>query len=811
MIALNSKRWHRLLVNGIASHDHRRWIRFSLLLVMVAILFHCSLPDPLFSSGYSKVLLARDGTLLSARVAPDEQWRFPVADSLPMHYVKALMIAEDRHFLEHGGVWWPSLLKAVWENARQGQIVRGGSTITMQLVRLSQENPPRTIPRKLAEVLLALRLELTYSKGEILCLYAAHAPFGSNVVGLEAASWRYYGKSPWDLSLAECVTLAVLPNNPSRVYPGRQGEKLLERRNRLLRKMALAGVISAESGELAMMEPIPEAPSPLPDLAPHLLVSMAKQSGRSEAMVSTLDAAMQAMAYEVIERHHAQLSVTGIHNVAVLIVETRTGAVSAYHGNVGGADNSFGGQVDVAISPRSSGSILKPFLYAMMLDDGLILPGMLVKDVPVQLGNFRPVNYSRDYNGAVPARRALARSLNIPAVMMLKDYGTVRFCDRMRKMGMTTLTRPASHYGLSVILGGAESTLWELCGFYASMGRTLHRYTNNDGRYAPDDFHAPLVRLSDLEKVQQREIRLKTQPEQLRASSIWLTFRAMIEVARPEDEAGWSHFSSTSRVAWKTGTSYGNRDAWAVGVTPGYVVGVWVGNASGEGRPSLTGTASAAPVMFDIFSRLPSTDWFETPWDDLAPVVVCRRSGHPASAVCDQTDTVFVPNVTLRMPVCPYHQMVHLDREGKYRVSSQCVTPSDMTHQPWFVLPPLMEYYFKPLNPFYRPLPAWLPGCQPQLDGRAVMEIIYPVDLGEIFVPIDITGRKERVIFEVAHQQRGARVFWYLDEAFVGSTTTEHKLSLDPAPGWHTLALTDDKGNRTSRRFFVATPKRDQR
>lgn len=799
----------RKLLSGF--HLYQTWFKTFLLVAMCGAWFYLALPDPLFSSGYSKVLLARDGTLLSARVAPDEQWRFPVADSLPPPYMQALLIAEDRRFFEHRGVWWPSLVKAAWVNLKQGQIIRGGSTITMQLVRLSQGNPPRTIPNKLAEMLLAIRLELSYTKKEILCLYASHAPFGGNVVGLDAASWRYFGKSPWHLSLSECATLAVLPNNPARVYPGRQGERLTERRNRLLKSMAEAGVITPLTCELAMLEPIPGLPSVLPDLAPQLLTHLTSRGVPREAIRSTLDASVQAMTRDVMNRHHEQLAVTGIHNMAVLIVETRTGAVRAYQGNVGGADNAFGGQVDVVMAPRSSGSILKPFLYAMMLDDGLILPGMLVKDVPVQLGNFRPVNYSREYNGAVPARRALARSLNIPAVMMLRDYSTVRFCDRMRKMGMTTLTKPASHYGLSVILGGAESTLWELCGFYASMGRTLHRYTSSDGRYARGDFYHPVVLHRDLERVQQREIRLTTQPEQLHASSIWLTFRAMIEVARPEDEAGWSHFSSTSRVAWKTGTSFGNRDAWAIGITPDYVVGVWVGNASGEGRPSLTGTASAAPVMFDIFSRLPARGWFETPWDDLTPVAVCRRSGHPASAVCDLTDTVYVPNVTLRMPVCPYHQMIHLESTGKFRVNSQCVEPSAMVHQPWFVLPPLIEYYFKPLNPFYRSLPPWHPDCQPPSDARPVMEIIYPVDLGEILIPVDISGSKERVIFEVAHQQKGARVFWYLDDDYAGVTSGEHKLSLDPAPGWHTLTLTDDKGNKTSRRFFVATPKRDQR
>jgi penicillin-binding protein 1C len=763
-----------------------------------------ALPDPLFDTTYSTVLTAAQGELLSARVATDEQWRFPIGDSLPVKYGVALLMSEDRNFFLHKGVHLPSLAKAMVDNLRAGKIRRGGSTITMQVIRLSRSNPPRTIAEKMAEILLAYRLEMSYTKEEILLLYAAHAPFGSNVVGLEAASWRFYGKSPFFLTWAESATLAVLPNSPGQIYPGRNAQQLMAKRNRLLKTLNERGVITDETYDLSLTEPLPGSPGILPDEAPHLLDRMLKMGRKGMLNQSTIDARLQLQVNEIVSRHHEQLASTNIHNMAVLVMETRTGAVRAYVGNVKGSGDAYGEAVDVIPARRSSGSILKPFLYAMMLDDGQILPEMLVKDVPVQIGNFRPVNYSRQYSGAVPARKALARSLNIPAVLMLKDYGTGRFCDRMRKMGMSTLERSSTHYGLSVILGGAETRLWELCGFYASMGRTLLRFSETDGHYLHGDFHPPLMLMDQYRKEQERSGKLQKNPEMFHASSIWLTFSAMIEVARPDEEANWSWFASMPAVAWKTGTSYGNRDAWSIGVSPSYVVGVWVGNASGEGRPSLTGTAVAAPVMFDVFSRLRTGNWFDTPWDDLTPVVVCRQSGHPASTCCEQTDTIFSANVNLKVPVCPYHQMIHLDPTGRFQVNSLCVEPTSMIHQCWFILPPVIEYYFKPMNPFYRSLPPYRDDCVRSLQGHEVMDVIYPVDLGEIFIPVDVSGQPGRVIFEVAHSQKQSRIFWYVDDQFLGTTSGDHKKSLRPEPGWHVLTLTDDKGFRVSRRFRIA-------
>lgn len=775
---------------------------------MLAVWFFLALPSPLFRTTYSTVVTDTDGRLLSARVAADEQWRFPIPDTLPEKYLTALLMSEDRNFLIHNGIHLPSLARAVWENLRAGKVKRGGSTLTMQVIRLSQGNPPRTIPNKIVEIILALRLEVTHSKEDILRLYAAHAPFGSNVVGLESASWRYFGKSSHMLSWAEAATLAVLPNSPGMIYPGKNMDRLLQKRNRLLVKLRDTGRITDETCDLAMWEPLPVAPEAIPNLAPHLLTRLVKEGYRGKICRTTLKITMQQMVQEIVERHRQNLEASSVNNLAVLVLDTRTGSTLAYVGNVNARSREIGEEVDIITSRRSSGSILKPFLYAMMLDDGMILPGMLVKDVPVEIGNFRPVNYSKAFNGAIPARQALARSLNIPAVLMLRDYGTARFCDQMRSMGMSTLERPATHYGLSVILGGAETRLWELCGMYASLGRILHTFSETDGHYRRGDVRPPHLLADEREKLLSDRQKGSDKPDKFHASSVWLTFEAMKQVARPDEEANWMWFSSMPVIAWKTGTSFGNRDAWAIGVSPGYVVGVWAGNANGEGRPGLTGTTCAAPVLLDVFSRLPRSAWFDKPWDDMVPTAICRQSGHPAGPSCTNIDTLYIPDVNLRVPACPYHQMVHLDPSGKFRVNTSCVSTSEMVHQSWFVLPPLMEFYYKPLNPFYRSLPPWRPDCQSDAETRPSMEVVYPVDLGEIIIPTDISGKKEKVIFEVAHRIRNSTVYWYLDDAFIGSTEGEHKLGLNPQPGWHTQALTDQEGNRIQRRFRIAEPRK---
>jgi penicillin-binding protein 1C len=773
-----------------------RW-GFPFVFLFLFIVYYPS--GKIFHEPQSTVFLDRDGTLLGAKIASDQQWRFPERNEVPEKFSKAIIACEDRYFYYHPGFNPVSIARAIFQNVKKGRIVSGGSTLSMQVIRLARKNKKRTVGEKLIEIFNAFRLELAYSKDEILALYASHAPFGGNTIGIDAAAWRYFGIFPEDLSWAEAATLAVLPNSPALIYPGKNQGKLLAKRNRLLDRLFRSGVIDRNTCELSKAEPLPRKPYALPQLAPHLLERAVKEGQMGKRVVTTLNLAMQEKVREILLLHYPQLKANEIENAAAIVLEVNSGNVIAYVGNIpveGGSEH--GNDVDLITSPRSTGSILKPFLYTAMLNDGLILPNSLVPDIPMQIGGFIPENYTLTYDGAVPAQRALSRSLNIPAVKMLQAYGYDQFCTLLRKIGMTTLTKPADHYGLSLILGGAEAKLWDLAGIYASMARTLNHYSET-GMYDKHDFHPPDYIL----KKNIRKPDLTSRTSVFDAASVFLAFKAMVEVARPDEEQQWQQFSSSSKIAWKTGTSFGNRDAWSIGVTPGYVVAVWVGNASGEGRPGLTGIGTAAPVLFDIFKTLPSASWFKTPYNEMVPVVVCRQSGFRASSICETADTLWVQKKGLRSPACPFHQIVHLDKSETWQVTSNCVSPSEMVHKSWFVLPPVQEWYFRSKNPFYKVLPPFRPGCASSESHS--MDMIYPHTDSRIYVPVDLDGKPGSTVFKLAHRHPRHLVYWHLDDRFIGTTVQTHQMALSPERGFHHLTLVDESGETLTIRFEILT------
>lgn len=808
----------RLRLKVMASwmtHRIRQHPRKSLALGFLLLIWLFCLPRPLFQKPLSVVLEDRQGELLGARISADGQWRFPAADSLPQKYTACVVAFEDKRFWYHPGVDPVSMARALWLNLKSGSIVSGGSTLTMQVIRLARDNPSRTIWEKIVEVFMATRLELTHSKREILCLYAAHAPFGGNVVGLEAASWRYYGKKPGLLSWAEAATLAVLPNSPALIHPGRNRNTLLQKRNQLLQKLFEQGKIDASQCDYAKEEPLPEAPLPLPQLAPHLLDAITLNPARFVStsgkgvfqgqtivrLQSSIDKHLQERCTEILSRRQQLYRGNDIHNLAAIILDVPTGEVLAYIGNVSGAGKEHGESVDVITAPRSTGSILKPYLYALTLENGDIFPNALLHDVPTQLGEYRPENYYETYDGAVPAKRALIRSLNVPFVLLLQQYGLEKFHFGLQKLGLSTLSRPPAHYGLSLILGGAEANLLDITNTYACMARRLGSYYERDGRYADDDFRS--VRYQALGG--KHKPRLSKEAGLLGAGAIWYTFEAMREVERPNSAGEWELFRASRQIAWKTGTSFGFRDAWAAGVTPRYAVGVWVGNADGEGRPGLIGVEMAAPVLFDIFQQLPQEGaWFDPPYDDMSPIPMCRQSGYRAGEWCE-ADTVWIPKASLKGPGCPYHQILHLDPAGQFQVSSDCESPALMQHRPWFVLPPIEEYYFKGKNPGYVSPPPFREDCKGSLaaQSQTPMQLIYPKHPTRIYVPVDLDGKLGSTVFQVAHRSRSAEIFWHLDGQFIGVTTVFHQMALQPPVGKHTLALVDRDGFRLEQTFEI--------
>lgn len=825
----------RKVAASFAGLARRRPKTFAFCLILLALWLFC-LPRPLFQKPLSVVVEDRNSELLGARIAADGQWRFPAVDTIPEKYAACLVSFEDKRFWWHPGVDPLSLGRALWLNLKKGRVVNGGSTLTMQVIRLARDNPPRTMWQKMVEIFMATRLELTYSKREILSLYASNAPFGGNVVGLEAASWRYYGKRPHLLTWAESATLAVLPNAPALIHPGRNRGALLEKRNRLLEKLRDTGKLTPFECELSQQEPLPGEPLPLPQLAPHLLNRLTTEGGRWKIegggwkvegrrwgvvdffypstlhplpsalhrFRTTIDIDLQRRITEILRRRQAIYRGNGIHNMAAVVLEVSTGDVLAYVGNVSDAGKEHGESVDIIAAPRSTGSILKPYLYALALESGDILPKSLLHDVPTQLGRYRPENFSETYDGAVPARRALIRSLNVPFVLLLQQYGLEKFHFNLQRLGLSTLNRPAEHYGLSLILGGAEANLLDIANIYACMARELGSFYDRNGRYAPDDFRPPNFIFQ--KKPTSNRHSLTTNYQILSAGAIWHTFEAMREVERPNSAGEWELFSASRPIAWKTGTSFGFRDAWAAGVTPRYAVGIWVGNADGEGRPGLLGVEMAAPVLFEIFEQLPPGGgrWFDPPYDDMAQAAVCRQSGYRAGQYCE-ADTVWIPESGLKAAVCPYHHLLHLDASGQWQVSSDCESPDRMQHRAWFVLPPVEEFYFKSKNPSYHSPPPFRADCLASQTGQyhAPMQLIYPKHPTKIYVPVDLDGTLSSTVFQVAHRKPGTEIFWHLDGTYLGSTTTFHQMALQPAIGQHQLTLVDKDGFRLEQRFEI--------
>ncbi len=783
------KKHHRILI----------WLAVPFIALFIWLL----LPVKTLKKEWSSVLYDKDNVLLAATVAKDGQWRLPMQeyDTIPEKYKTCLLEFEDKRFMYHHGVDHFSLARAFMQNIKAGKIVSGGSTISMQVIRLSRGAKDRNVANKLLEMMLASKLELRHSKGEILKIYTELAPYGGNVIGMKAAAWRYFARSPSDLTWAEAALLAVLPNSPASIHINKNREVLKAKRNRLLKRLYDKGHFSRETYTLAIEEEIPDKLQAFPNQNIHLLHKLKRKHPEQHVFYTHINAHYQQQAHITLDRYYKEFRKNDIHNAGAIIAETKTGNVVAYIGNTGIFDK--GGRsvyVDMCAAKRSSGSILKPFLYACMLSKGEIMPHSLVPDYPVRFGSYSPHNFNLQHDGAVPASRCIVRSLNVPAVNLLKQHGIAVFIEDLNSIGLTTVSRSADNYGLSLILGSAESRLDELCAAYASMGRRLLHFQDFNARYSPLDMH-PLLYLQHNEK----PITGFNYSDNARmdAAGIWYAFEAMKDLKRPDEKGNWKYFNSEQAVAWKTGTSYGFRDAWAVGVTPDYTIGVWVGNASGEGRPDLIGIKTAAPVLFDLFDMLPAyEEWFKKPYDAMVKMPVCRQSGYLANPHCNKVDSLWIPKAAYHFPPCPYHTLVHLNENETHQVSASCYPLEKMKHKSLFILPPAMEWYYRKSHPEYIGMLPWYPGCKAQNQDN-VMQILYPDDMSEIYLPVDLDGEKQKVVFKAAHQHSDATIYWYVDEEYITSTTHRHQIAIIPEPGKHHLILTDDQGNRIAHRFFI--------
>lgn len=719
----------------------------------------------------STVMFAKNGMPLRMFLAADEAWRFPTRlDAIAPILPRILIAAEDRHFWRHPGVNPLSLVRAALANLRAGHVVSGGSTITMQLARLSHPRP-RTLRAKLVEAFRALQLERRLSKDAILERYCNMAPYGGNIVGVGAASFFYFDKTPDRLSLAEAALLAVLPRSPVRLDPVRHPQAARAARNRLLAALARRRVIGAIAAREAMAAPVPRKLTKLPFIAPHFCDFVRGQATEAPRLVTTLEPAAQQTVRNILRRRTRWLHTRGIGSVATVVLDPVTRDIVAM---VGGTDY-FGdrrfGQINGTVIRRSPGSALKPFLYAMALDAGLIFPQSLLLDVPTSFGGYAPQNYDGRFRGRVTTEQALVNSLNVPAVRLLDRVGTAAFLDVLHRGGLTTLDKPAAHYGLSLVLGGGEVTLLSLTDCYADLASLgEHR----SPRFLPGPLR-PGRRLFSRE-------------------ACAMVTQMLTKLERPDLPTSWERALAVPAVAWKTGTSYGHRDAWAVGYSADHVIGVWVGNMDGTPVKGISGAAHAGPILFEIFRALEEhgSRLFMPPDLNIATVEVCAESRQLPGPHCPHRIAVKIIPGRTRLGPCPVHRRILVDARSGLRLAGDCL----LTHPAKTAVvtrypPELVSWWRASGIPFEAP-PALAPGCGSP-DGER-LHIVSPSPDTPYRLRRDAPAGFQQIALTADAPAASRRLTWYVDGLIAAQGYPGKRLFWQPTPGSHRLMVADDRG-----------------
>lgn len=544
---------------------------------------------------------------------------------------QAVIAAEDKRFFQHHGVDWIAILRAIGQNIGHGRIVSGASTITTQVVKLHNQRP-RNYWTKFVEALSASSLERRASKVEILNCYLNSAPFGGNLVGIEAASRYYFGRAAADLSLAEAAILAGLPKTPSRLRPDKHFRRALQRGHYILEQMLSGGMITADQLAVAKKQLIAIQRQPRPFMAPHFCQAVGAMLGAGDSagtVVTTLDQQIQGLAEMTLARYHSGLGDKGVFGGAVVVLEVKSGAVRAMVGSPDFFDKKHDGQVNGAMARRSPGSALKPFVYALAVERGLCTSATIIGDEPCAFGHYLPRNYDETFNGPVTIREALVLSLNIPALKLARSVGPERLLTLLHQLGLNTLDKPAQHYGLGLVLGDGEVTLLDLVNAYACLARL--------GEYRP-------LRMLESSAGATEGVSRTLQP-----TVCYMIADMLSDEARGMDLCGHKAGVIMPKIAWKTGTSSGNRDAWTIAYNPEYVVGIWLGNPGGEAAYAGVGGVNAAPIAFEIFRGLyPGGDgpWFTRP-TDLKRRWVCSNTGMcPINSCANLVEDDYIPGVS---------------------------------------------------------------------------------------------------------------------------------------------------------------------
>jgi penicillin-binding protein 1C len=756
----------------------------ALLLVLLALVFVVPLPDR--DDGWSTVIEYRDGTPAHVFLSPDEKWRLQVdLDRVDSKFVESLVALEDKRFWDHDGVDPLAIGRAAWSNVTSGRRVSGGSTLSMQLARLLEPRA-RTIESKLADMFRAVQLDLRLSKRELLEEYLARTPYGENVEGVESAAWMYFGHGAAHLTPLEIATLLAVPQGPARFAPKPANEaRLRARRDVILTKLIEAGVFEGADATAALDEaartPPPTRLAAMPRHAPHAAISLRQRYPDRVHVRSTLDAGAQALVERTVELRAPELQRKGIHNGAVVVVDHATREVVALAGSLDFTDTKHGGQIAMFERPRSPGSTLKPVLYALAIDRGLALPGYLVADVPNQYGTYRPRNFDDDFAGLVRLEDALARSLNLPFIDLLNRLGVERFLTELARMDVANAAAAPGTHGLSMIVGSIELTPLELAGIYATLAR--------------DGEHRPLRMVTSEPPGIASPI--------FAAGSAYLTRAALAEKDRPDFPRRRALHDLPPAIHWKTGTSFGFRDAWAVGSGPRYTAVVWTGNVDNTPSAELVGSEAAGPLLFDVLEGLADRTTppeLPVPPADLTPIEVCAYSGHVPGEACSERRTVHARIHAVPITPCPYHHVFEVDRETGHAVLPACrAADRSYDRKTFVVLPSSVTAWLADRNRTVPEAPAFAASCGAAPGGAPVM--VAPSEGQVVTLIPGVPARSQRVPLAVS--TRSASVSWFVDGAHVATAPATERVYWVPTPGKHEILVADETGRKARRTLDV--------
>ena len=752
--------------------------------------FFFPLPDKI---EYSTIILDSKGEVIHAFITRDQKWRMKTElKEISPTLKKSLVYKEDKYFYYHFGVNPFAIVRAITMNVLHLKRTSGASTITMQVARML-EPKNRTYLNKFKEIFRAFQLEWKYSKDEILQLYFNLVPYGSNIEGVKSVSILYFKKNPDHLSLAEVTALSIIPNRPSSLRLGFANDLIVRERNKWLKRFATDKLFNEKEISDALDEPLDAKRSEAPKLAPHFSLKL-KRIIDSDIIRTNLQTQMQLKLEKLVSDYVNGLYTLGIHNSAVVVLDNKTHNVVAYIGSANFNDNADGGQVNGADAIRQPGSALKPLMYGLCFDNGILTPKTIVTDVPLNINGYQPENFDSKFNGSVTVEYALENSLNVPAVKSLNELGTEKMIAKLVACNFKQIKRDEKKLGLSLILGGCGVTLEEMTALYSSFANGGiytepnfistgdARYKTEDTRHKTQETRHSKSPLGDLGVV-------------LTPSSNFMLTEILSRLARPDLPSNWEQSSHTPRIAWKTGTSYGKRDAWSIGYNKNYTVGVWVGNFSGVGVPELSGANIATPLLFKIFNTIDynsSNEWYNMP-KECGIRLVCPETGKLPSEFCKNTVMdYFIPLVS-NSTKCDNMREIAVSADEKISYCKNCLPLNGYKKKLYKIVLPEMQSYFDENRIAYEKIPMHNPKCDKIFVEDAPV-IRSPKNGTEYFIS---KQQPEELQLSCDVTNDVKKIYWYVNNKFYKQTDAHTKTFFKPEEGTTKISCTDDKGRNS--------------